>query len=203
MATKNDEIKEPLKKYTANDYVAFPCINTNFLSVEECSKVIEMGKGMPIEDGSIGQRSSSQMHLHSRYSKIKWVGYSTETVWLFEKIYDAIMIANCNYKFDIDDEIMTLQLAEYTVGGHYVWHSDVGKGASSYRKLSMTVQLSDPDDYNGGDLEFMIATHNAGENQRKQGAAVIFPSFLEHRVTTVTKGSRWSIVVWICGPPFR
>jgi len=72
----------------------------------------------------------------------------------------------------------------------------------SHRKLSVTVQLSDEDSYEGGDLQFMI--NNRIENApRKKGTVIVFPSFILHRVTEVTKGKRNSIVGWLSGPPFR
>lgn len=200
MAIINEE-----NQYEANNYVGFPCLNSSFLTIDECNKVIELGKALPVVEGSVTSATDASriMHLHTRSSKIKWLAFSPDTAWIFEKMRDAINIANGKYRFDLDDDFVSLQLAEYSVGGHYVWHSDVGAGDTSFRKLSLTVQLSSPDDYNGGELEFMVKPGIPEDKQRKQGSAIIFPSFLEHRVTTVTKGSRWSIVAWICGPPFR
>ncbi|MDB2656544.1 2OG-Fe(II) oxygenase [Crocinitomicaceae bacterium] len=79
---------------------------------------------------------------------------------------------------------------------------DFGAAEISARKLSVTVQLSDPDEYEGGDLEFMI-NHKTVKAPRKKGTIVVFPSFIMHRVTPITKGTRQSIVGWVSGPPYR
>ena len=72
----------------------------------------------------------------------------------------------------------------------------------SRRKISITVQLSDPSEYEGGDLQIKI---NAGQSDTPKGLGnvVIFPSYLLHRVTPVTKGLRRSLVLWITGPAFK
>ena len=93
-----------------------------------------------------------------------------------------------------------VQVASYSGGGHYGWHMDVGQGVVSTRKLSISVQLSDPADYDGGELEF-LASGDCGP--RTQGTLIAFPSFLVHRVRPVTRGTRWSLVSWVAGPSFR
>jgi PKHD-type hydroxylase len=79
---------------------------------------------------------------------------------------------------------------------------DFGTGELSNRKLSITVQLSDPDEYEGGELQFMV-NQNIFTAPKDKGTAIIFPSFALHRVTPITKGSRKSIVGWISGAPYR
>jgi PKHD-type hydroxylase len=78
---------------------------------------------------------------------------------------------------------------------------DIGTGAMSQRKLSLTLQLSPPEAYEGGGLEFF----GAGELSvsRLQGTLIAFPSFLHHRVTPITRGKRESLVMWWHGPAFR
>ncbi|MFT7073376.1 MAG: PKHD-type hydroxylase [Patiriisocius sp.] len=66
----------------------------------------------------------------------------------------------------------------------------------------MTIQLSDPNDYEGGDLRFMINKEIVNAPKEK-GTIIIFPSFIMHRVTPITKGTRQSIVGWVSGPPYR
>jgi len=79
---------------------------------------------------------------------------------------------------------------------------DIGKGKYSKRKISITVQLSDPDEYEGGDFEFLIGKEII-KLPRKKGCAIVFPSYFLHRVTPVTKGTRKSLVLWGSGQPFR
>ena len=77
------------------------------------------------------------------------------------------------------------------------------------RKLSMTLNLTDPDDYSGGDLKFDFGPHmgrgrfKTCKEIRPRGSIIIFPSFIHHQVTPVTKGTRYSAVIWSLGRPFR
>jgi PKHD-type hydroxylase len=110
----------------------------------------------------------------------------------------------------------TLSILRYTTGSHFNWHVDVlaydqtnyepfaGRGPLE-RKLSVTVNLSDPADYDGGDLEFLNGTGQlyAQPQLREQGSVVVFPSTVGHRVTPVTRGTRYAIVGWLVGPPIR
>lgn len=123
--------------------------------------------------------------------------------WIFDRISALASVANLErYGFDILGIYEPLQLAEYGEDDFFQWHMDFGSGPSSNRKLSLTVQLSDPDSYEGGHLQFMINDRTVSA-PRDRGAVVIFPSFVLHRVTTVTRGSRRSIVGWITGAPYR
>jgi PKHD-type hydroxylase len=93
-----------------------------------------------------------------------------------------------------------LQVATYSVGEHYDWHIDLGPGKNSSRKLSLSLQLSDSSEYEGGELEFMNVKE---KTSREIGTLITFPAFLTHRVTPVTKGTRKSLVAWISGDSFR
>ena len=70
------------------------------------------------------------------------------------------------------------------------------------RKISISIQLSRPEDYDGGDLELMYGTEPQ-KLDRTRGAFIAFPSFMLHRVTPVTRGTRWSLVAWILGTRWR
>ena len=89
----------------------------------------------------------------------------------------------------------------YGGGGHYDWHTDVGPGMAN-RKLSVVVQLTDPTEYTGGELNL-----NGGQGiiaaPKEKNTVIIFPSFVLHRVTPVLTGTRKSLVTWIAGPPLR
>ena len=95
-----------------------------------------------------------------------------------------------------------VQLATYSAetGGHYDWHHDVywNGQSSSDRKLSVTVQLSRPTDYEGGDFEFEEIETNT--DFRRLGTILIFPSYLRHRVSRVTSGTRRALIAWFFGP---
>jgi PKHD-type hydroxylase len=82
----------------------------------------------------------------------------------------------------------------------YGWHQDYGGTIS--RKLSMVVQLTDPSEYEGGNLQ--VFTSEQPKNIRKQrGLIAVFPSFIVHQVTPVTQGTRQSLVAWVSGPSFK
>ena len=98
----------------------------------------------------------------------------------------------------------TTQIGRYkaTDEGFYDWHEDASPPRDGMqRKLSVSILLSDPSEFEGGELQFK------GMEDRKiltkQGSIVVFPSFIEHRVTPVTKGVRYSSVTWVQGPSFK
>jgi PKHD-type hydroxylase len=107
------------------------------------------------------------------------------------------------FKFDVSGFMNydAPMIMEYSKGCHYDWHIDVGKAVPN-RKLSYTIQLSKPDDYEGGDLEF-LGTETNTEAFRQQGTCIIFPSFLAHKVTKVKNGTRYAVVGWVHGPTYK
>ena len=138
-----------------------------------------------------------------RKSSVMRIDNTLENKWLYDKL--AQIAVNCNherYWFDILGFHEGLQLTRYSEGDFFEWHLDFGAGETSNRKLSMTMQLSNPNDYEGGDLQFMV-NQNIVTAPREQGTLIIFPSFILHRVTPITKGTRQSIVGWVSGPPYR
>jgi predicted 2-oxoglutarate/Fe(II)-dependent dioxygenase YbiX len=116
------------------------------------------------------------------------------------KIWLAMLRANAvTGGFDLKT-VEPLQLAEYAVGDGYDWHLDIGPGTADLRKLSASVQLSDPAEYDGGDLEIW----GTGGVDRARGTIIAFPSYIPHRVTAVTRGVRRALVAWAAGDaPFR
>ena len=107
------------------------------------------------------------------------------------------------YGYNLTGFMDGIQYSEYYEdGGHYDWHLDsMGDGIDLQRKLSMTVQLSDPSEYEGGNLELFLGTSPTVVDKEKS-LGIIFPSFRLHRVTPVTSGIRKSLVLWASGPSF-
>ena len=139
-----------------------------------------------------------------RKSEIKWIHPDDKSLWVYERITQyAQQVNNELWKFNLYSIIDSIQYTVYYEGGgHYDWHIDIGPNLINHRKISITIQLSDPDDYEGGDLEIWTG----GEFktiERKQGCAILFPSFLMHRVTPVTKGIRKSLVLWLGGDSYK
>ena len=107
------------------------------------------------------------------------------------------------WKFDLSTMNEQIQYTEYygSNEGGYEWHMDCGEKIQNQRKISVTVQLSDSNEYEGGDLEF-LGTETNTEAFRQQGTCIIFPSFLAHKVSKVKSGTRLAIVGWIHGPTY-
>jgi len=139
-----------------------------------------------------------------RNSHIRWIDYNEKSAWLYKHLSELIQTANNEmWNFDISYIDDSIQYTEYhDNGGHYDWHLDVGMYPVNHRKISVTIQLSDPDDYEGGDFEVMTSSI-PDIAPRKKGCAILFPSYLLHRVTPVTKGIRKSLVVWVNGQPLK
>ncbi len=166
------------------------------LSPEECRTVMAIGEATERTDGRVELGEAA-----SRVSHIAWIEPSAQTHWLFHKLGALFSQAAQHYGFELTGFIDALQYTVYGPEQHFDWHMDLGPGATSARKLSMTIQLSANEDYTGGQLEFVNAP--AMNEARAMGAATFFPSYLAHRVTPVTSGVRRSLVAWACGPTFR
>jgi len=137
-----------------------------------------------------------------RSSRISWLtGDPVVHAMLTPFIFEAAEIMGIDVSINAE-----IQFTEYhaTEGGKYDWHHDVdwNRDDGLDRKLSLTVQLSDPSDYDGGSFEFN-EVEQLPENSKELGTVVVFPSYLAHRVTPVTRGVRRSLVAWLEGPRWR
>lgn len=157
------------------------------------------------QDANLGVDGNSENENH-RISEVRWIDRNDpNSKFIAEILWYYASQANRNtFGFDI----ATLDEIQYTTyygknQGKYEWHHDTfWANPTAYdRKLSVIVQLSDSNDYTGGDFE--IDHQYVQPNMREKGTVFVFPSFLLHRVTPVTKGVRKSLVAWIEGPKFR
>jgi len=135
-----------------------------------------------------------------RRSQVVYFGLEQKYRWLYERVWTAAQ--ECNrlcFCVDVGGVESELQLARYDSSdqGFYGWHTDFS-GVRPLRKLSITIQLSSGEDYEGGDLELLYDTEPY-RLDRSRGTFLVFPSFMTHRVTPVTRGTRWSLVAWIGG----
>jgi len=163
---------------------------------------VGQGLGVTDETGQTGLAGSGV-----RQCSVSGIGSSTETDWIFERIREVVRDANIAYfNFNIN-AIAVLQLVKYDgteSPEFYIQHIDLGKSdIDAQRKLSFTLQLSDPNDYDGGNLLLYHVVGGAVTANRERGAITIFPSFMPHEVTPVTQGIRYSLVAWTLGPAFR
>jgi PKHD-type hydroxylase len=140
-----------------------------------------------------------------RRSDIKWINKDNETEWLFKKLGHIVSSLNTQfYKFDLTGFGEALQLTNYdhSEQGMYGWHQDYGSVGAPSRKLSLVLQLTDPSEYEGGNLQIMTSGEPVSVHKQR-GLVTVFPSYIVHQVTPVTQGSRQSLVAWITGPEFR
>ena len=145
--------------------------------------------------------SSSKSIQKKRSSKIYWINES----WVQKLLWEYILEANKKtFHVDVINK-SEIQFTEYRSheGGKYDWHHDVNWNAQEGldRKLSISIQLSDKTDYLGGDFEFEEI--NSSMDFKGIGTIIIFPSYLRHRVTKVTSGTRRSLVAWFYGPSWK
>ncbi len=176
---------------------------TNAFTPEEIQKIIEIGESHPKYSGvTIGDDENGGVSDY-RVSEIAWLDETPSTQFIFDKFTEYAMIANkAMWNFDIWGYGDGLQYTKYYGdGGHYDWHVDLGPGISN-RKLSCVLQLSTPEEYEGGLLQINPGG-NILEVPKGLGTIVFFPSFLLHRVTPTTSGVRKSLVTWFCGANLR
>lgn len=170
-------------------------------SAEDCARVI--ADNTPEEwiesvVQSTAKSADPAMKKNVRDSSNIWIERNQTNLWLFDKMLALVMSANQDhFKFDIDF-FEALQLVKYEEGQHYDWHCDMGPGHMCNRKVSVTVQLSSPDKYEGGEL---ILDDNGQDfiAPKEVGSVTVFPSFMRHKVSPVTSGTRYSLVVWASG----
>ena len=169
-----------------------------YFSDPECDSIIEMAQAY--EEMQAGITTDNTEDLLYRKSRVRWIECLHDNEWLWLKMATLAELANDNfYHYDLIGFKECFQYTEYEAPGeHYTWHMDYGNGYMSQRKLSICVQLSNPDDYEGGELH-MFYKHDVEVAQKTRGTAIVFPSFTMHKVTPVTSGLRKSLVSWVSG----
>ncbi|MBI3511152.1 MAG: 2OG-Fe(II) oxygenase [Bacteroidetes bacterium] len=193
----------PLKRSELNHEFADYVWYKNLFKDDEVEAIRAMWDEEKVIDAKVNESGKQSEKENLRKSKIIFLPPGPDTDWIYDRLALACKQANANrYKFDIAGYQTELQLAKYSEGHFFDWHMDFGAGDVSNRKLSITVQLCDENEYEGGDLQFMI-NQDPFTATKSKGTAIIFPSFGLHRVTPVTKGTRMSIVGWIAGPHYR
>jgi len=175
-------------------------------SPEECKEIIKLGKEFGTSDAEVegGDGKLFVKHEVRRSKNCFLPSNDPKTDFVFRRITDAITKLNDQYfKYDVS-KIEVIQFTEYdeSYKGFYGKHIDNMYDSTTFRKLSITVQLSDTNDYEGGDL-LLHMSDNPNVLKRNIGDLNMFSSFILHEVTPVTKGTRYSLVAWIVGPPFK
>jgi len=211
------------------------------LSPRLCQDIIDYGKshkpemaitgGVERSDGNTKVNGSLKKSVikniqKKRKSDIVWMNDR----WIYKEIHPYIREANRKAEWNFDwDWSESCQFTKYGVGQYYGWHCDSWEAPykrdkledgtypqdhGKIRKLSVTISLNDPDEYDGGNLEFDFRNQVDWERNKKRaikacteirprGSIIVFPSFCWHRVSPVTRGTRYSLVIWNLGYPFR
>lgn len=183
------------------------CYFKQHFSPGQCQDIIQRASFLPVSDASIGKGGEFTEDSDTRRSIIRWIRRTGEWSDLFTSIDTLVASANSTH-FQVSYQYCSaLQFTEYdeSYQGHYVEHMDTFLAfPGAQRKLSVSVQLSDPNCYTGGDLELTkCGQHPNSVNIRTQGTVIVFPSITYHRVTPVTQGRRYSLVAWYEGPQWR
>ena len=153
----------------------------------------------------VGDASGGEELSRIRRSQVSWLNKTSDTAWVFERLANVVSSLNAQFfRFDLTGFGEALQLTNYdqTEHGMYGWHQDYGGNNAPSRKLSIVLQLTDPSQYEGGNLQIRAGGEPVTV-QKKRGLIAAFPAYQLHQVTPVTKGSRQSLVAWISGPAFR
>jgi PKHD-type hydroxylase len=182
----------------------------NAFTTAELDRIIAAGDGLTLNkavmagDGWLETAETRARADKMRITRSAGLPATPENKWIYDRIFKIMQTANGQvFQFDLQGFAETFQYTIYddSEGGHYDWHIDSGL-KKTQRKLSLSLQLTDPSDYQGCDLQF----HGAQQIEtapRDRGAALLFPSYTLHRVTPVTSGVRKALVAWASGPKFK
>ena len=205
----------PEEKPDVNKVQTCPLLDKSAMSrkvftVQECKKIIEMARTWEQVDAEIQTKNPEAESVKNEdYRNCKMYGPpvdKTESwLWIGEKISAAIYSFNANegWKFNLVGMAERPMMMEYEEGqGKYDYHIDLGPSRlASTRKLGFTLFLND--DYGGGEFQIKTGRENYIPPQQETGNLLFFPSYLVHRVTLVTKGTRFGIVGWVHGNSFQ
>jgi PKHD-type hydroxylase len=169
-------------------------------SPDDCER---LNAAFAVLDAQEGGLVAGRFDTKVRQSSLVWLPEGEEFDWVAQRLARLVGDANRDtFRFALDGFEEQVQLASYGPGHYYNWHIDRGRGAvAGRRKLTLSVQLTDPTLYVGGELELNADGHPF-QAPRNQGALVIFAAHTLHRVAPVVSGNRLSLVSWIHGPDF-
>jgi len=177
----------------------------NLFTDDELRRIVEIGNALKMEPAqAFDPIKNSYQIIDYRKCTLAYVNFEVNTKFIYEKIATFINLENeKHFGFDIYGFEENFQYLIYdNLDNHFEWHVDMSSGNTPYRKLTFSLQLSDPSEYEGGELQLMLHKDPFTLPQ-KLGAIALFPSYTLHRVTHITKGIRRSLVGWVTGKAFR
>ena len=200
----NDMTKMLLLPPTSNHLINTLYVSHKFFNDDHVKEILKEVKNDAWVDSDTVNPDTGQ----SRKTKQRICqGQNIPNNFPIENLLDVVNQLNSQYwKFNLHGIDVAKDypfLYKYNVGGHFDWHIDMSAVIST-RKLAFSIQLSNPEDYEGGDLQFYDGNNPTSDLQlREKGSLIIFPSFVWHRVTPISKGTRYAIVGWIHGETFK
>jgi PKHD-type hydroxylase len=161
----------------------------------DCDRIIALADHAPTEAGPLYGESERRVDRALRDVRSSLV-VRGDAPWLFARLDALFAIGAEEFGLPVGPIGEAIQILLYGEGGHFqMWHTDAGVDKAERRRISMSVELSDPADHDGGDLE--VVPELVGRPRTlKRGGAHLFPSRALHRVTPVTRGTRWALVAW-------
>lgn len=170
------------------------------IPADTCDKLVAEMQTMPGKDATMGI-DGAQLQHNTRNTNVR---FAPPNHWFEETLKQVANAGNATCKWDYHiTGNEAIQFAEYSVDQHYHWHTDTFTlaGTPTDRKITVVCLLNDPSEFEGG--EFQMRLYNEYPAPLVKGSIIAFPSILEHRVTPVLSGVRYSATIWLNGPRFR
>lgn len=195
--------------------------STNAVPIKFCKEIIQYAKNkdksLGVTGGNPKTKDNIKKSLKKRKSNVVWLRES----WIYKILNPYIIEANKQMKLNY--EVSNNEVCQFTIyeqGHHYGWHQDIWPEAypethndpdvrNKNRKISSVLALNSNDEYEGGVLQIALDEFHTPKRVIEKvdlsttGSLVVFPSYLWHRVTPVTKGIRYSLVMWTLGADFK
>jgi PKHD-type hydroxylase len=174
---------------------------------EELDALERYGDGLRHQQAALtGDKAGYNQAI--RITRVAWIERNAQTNQFYQRMQEIVLQLNRKFfHYDLSG-LAPMQYAIYNGSeqGHFDWHTDYGreKGHEQHepRKLSLSLQLSDGADYQGGELQAQVRS-KVDVAPKARGTVIAFPSYVLHRVTPITAGVRKSLVVWALGPEYR
>jgi PKHD-type hydroxylase len=203
-----DDIQDPVKNnwgpywhLSTKTYEPY-CWNTEVFTCDEIERIKVIGNRLSVDRSMTG---SGKNCLEHRRSFNSWIYPNEHTSWIYERLSNVVWQNNEKY-FNFDLTMLeNLQFTYYSSkeNGCYKSHVDpLDWKIPHNRKLSLVVQLSSPEEYEGGELK-LYNSYEPTIIKKEKGLIATFPSYTLHEVSPITKGNRYSLVAWVHGPPFK
>ena len=178
---------------------------TPIFTPEQSNIISRVGRSLPPIKAEVGGVHKGAVDTKTRISHISWIPFDNiDAKPMYKKLEEVMYMTNKrHFGFENMEINENAQYTEYPEGGFYNWHMDLDTNMSNeppVRKISMSLILSAENEYEGGGLEIQKPGNIISP---KQGHAVFFASFVNHRVIPITRGIRKSLVMWFGGEPFK